>query len=457
MTKAMLTAMTADVTPAPKSARTPPPARAGTAAGPLYRFERGGLALLAATMLAFGGLVLLRSAFQESRKTDFGVYCRAAHAVRVGTDIYGPNTCDDNGWHYCYPPPFAVAMVPFADPFAFQDHAGYLPFWASVTAWYLLSVGLIAWSLHRFAAAVLPAEVPYSRRWWYARTVPFYVCIGGLTYTLARGQVNSVVVAMIAGAFTATCRRQPVGAGLWLAGAVAVKVIPVYLLLDSLVRKDWRSVGGLALGLALFLVAVPAAVWGWQGMIDNNVTFLDAVLAPGALGTGDQMRAKELTNTASTDSQSFQAALHNLRHPDPATRPVNADASTKLVHVAVSGFLTLTMLGVAVVRGVRPGPAERLIFLGCVTIAMLHVTPVSHMHYYALGLPLVAGLWLQGLRDRPGRVTCDPVTLALLIGWGGLVLVMLLPHDVPSRMRECGVGPLASVVLWACGLRRAAN
>ncbi len=428
-----------------------------TADGPTYRFERVGLALLGLALLAFGGVVLLRSAFQESRKTDFGVYCRAAHAVRVGNDIYGLNTCDDNGWHYCYPPPFAVAVLPFADPFAFQDHAGYLPFWVSVTAWYLLSVGLIAWSLHRFAAAVLPGEVPFSRRWWYARTVPFYLCVGGLTYTLARGQVNIVVVAAIAGLFTANCRRQPIRAGLWLAGAVALKVIPAYLLLDTLVRKDWRSVLGLSLGLALLLVALPAAVWGWQGMIDNNLTFVDAVLAPGALGIGDQTRALELTNTASTDSQSFQAAVHNLRHPDAEKRPVNADRVGKLFHVAVSGFLTLTMLAVAAFRGVRDGAAERLIFLGCVTIAMLHITPVSHMHYYALGLPLVAGLWLQGLRDRPGRLTCDPATLALLVAWGVIVVVMLLPHNLPTAMREFGVGPTASLVLWAYGLKRAAR
>jgi len=435
----------------------PIPTTPTTADGPIYRFERVGLALLAVALTAFGGLVLVRSAFQESRKTDFGVYCRAAQAIRVGNDIYGLNTCDDNGWHYCYPPPFAVAMLPFADPFEFQDHAGYLPFWASVTAWYLLSVGLIAWSLHRFAAAVLPDAVPYSRRWWYARTVPFYLGIGGLLYTLARGQVNTVVVALIAGLFTANCRRQPVRAGLWLAGAVALKVIPAYLLLDTVARKDWRSLLGLTLGLAMLLVAVPAAVWGWQGMIDNNLTFVDAVLAPGALGIGDQTRALELTNTASTDSQSFQAALHNLRHPDPDTRPVNADRVSKLFHLIVSALLTLTMLAVAALRGLRDRAAERLIFLGCVTIAMLHITPVSHMHYYALGLPLVAGLWLQGLRDRPGRLTCDPVTLTLLIAWGLIVVAMLLPHDLPTAMREFGVGPVASLVLWGYGLSRAAR
>jgi hypothetical protein len=430
---------------------TPPLPALGDAR--LYRWERAGLALLAVALVAFGGIVLMRSALQTARKTDFGVYCRAAHAVRADKPIYDKQTCDNNGWHYCYPPPFAVAMLPFADPFDWQDHAGYLPYAVSVVAWYLLSVGLIGWSVHRFAAAVLPGEVPGSRRWWYARTVPAYVCAGGLAYTLARGQVNILLVALIAGMFAATCRGHRFRAGLWLAAAVTLKVIPAYLLIDPLVRRDWRNLLGVAAGCVVLLVAVPAAVWGWGGMVENNRTFVNVVLAPGALGGGGQL-AKELTDTAATDSQSFQAAFHNLTHPNAATRPANADKAAKLFHLALSGLLTLGLLAAAVVWGIRPHPAERLIFLGCATLAMLHITPVSHTHYYALGLPIAAGLWLQGLRDHPGRVRCDRPTAVMLAGWGVLTAVMLLPYELPTLLRMNGAGPAASVALWAFGLRR---
>ena len=74
----------------------------------LRLWEKLGLSAFAVALVAFGGLVLLRSAFQESRKTDAGVYFRAADAVLKGKDLYALTVCDDNGWHYCYPPAFAT-------------------------------------------------------------------------------------------------------------------------------------------------------------------------------------------------------------------------------------------------------------------------------------------------------------------------------------------------------------
>src|SRR4029077_11203265 len=74
------------------------------AARPLSALERVGLALLALLVVAFGGLTVLRSAFQHERKTDFGVYARAGYAIRTGLDPYDKAVCDDRGWHYCYAP-----------------------------------------------------------------------------------------------------------------------------------------------------------------------------------------------------------------------------------------------------------------------------------------------------------------------------------------------------------------
>ncbi|MFO0850175.1 MAG: glycosyltransferase family 87 protein [Gemmataceae bacterium] len=257
---------------------------------PLTRFERAGLGLLLLAVVGFGGLVLVRSAFQQDRKTDLGVYLRAAYAVRTGVGIYDAVTCDDNGWHYCYPPPFAIVMAPLADPYRWADRAGYLPYWLSVVVWYALSVWLAWAAADRFARTVLSDARPGSRRWWYARLVPLYVCVGGVGFTLARGQVNILVVWLTAGMFAAAVVGRPVRAGCWLAAAVALKVIPGYLGLFLVADRPGRAVRGvlgLVLGLALWLVAVPAAVWGWDKTIASNRTFVDAVLAPGALGTGD--------------------------------------------------------------------------------------------------------------------------------------------------------------------------
>src|SRR5581483_9758696 len=115
----------------------------------------------------------IRSALQSRPKTDVQVYARAAWAVRIGADIYLPT--DDNGWHYIYPPTFAILLAPLADPYPFLGRGPYLPFWLSVAIWYVFSTVCAGFAVHALAGAVLPGTPVGSRRWWSARTMPFLV------------------------------------------------------------------------------------------------------------------------------------------------------------------------------------------------------------------------------------------------------------------------------------------
>jgi len=201
---------------------------------------------------------------------------------------------------------------------------------------------------------------------------------------------------------------------------------------------------------------------------------VELVIEPGATGGGDQTRAKELTNTTSTDSQSFVAAIHAHLYPDRFTRPPLADPGTRLAHWAIGAAMTLATVLVGWRRLRRPpvltvfprtagatdhfpaprgrGVADQLVLLGCLCVVMMLVTPVSHMHYYAMAFPLVAGLWLRGLSVRPGSVTADPRATAALAAWGLLTALPLLPGEPFDRLREAGLGTAASVGLWALGL-----
>src|SRR5262245_21599731 len=94
---------------------------------PPYRWEWAGTVACGLLLLGFLAIVEIRSAFLSSnRKTDLGVYLRAAWAVRTGADLYRV-TCD-NGWHYVYPPAFAVVMAPLADAPKGQPREGMLPY-----------------------------------------------------------------------------------------------------------------------------------------------------------------------------------------------------------------------------------------------------------------------------------------------------------------------------------------
>ncbi len=407
-------------------------------------WERTALVLFGVLFLLLGAMIEIRSAFQRDRKTDFGVYARAAWAVRVGHDLYQVE--DDRGWHYCYPAPFAIFMAPLADPPEGETRTGYLPFAVSVAVWYAFSLGCVAFAVHRLASAILPGEPHGTRRWWYARIVPVYVCIGGIGYTLARGQVNLLLVAMIAGMFAAVAAKHRFRAGVWLGAAIALKVIPAYLVLYFLLKRDTRAIAGVFASLVVSLGIIPTVLWGPQGAIDINRQLLAVVLQPGATGEGDQTRAKELTNATATDSQSFQAAIHNLLHPNLADRPKVASPETRLAHWAI-GFALTALLVFAGRRMPTLSDADSLVILGGLCAVMLHLTPVSHMHYYALGLPLVAGLWLRSLSLRPGSLGGDRSTRLALIAWGVVTALPLFPGETFDAFRSFGIGTAATVGL----------
>jgi hypothetical protein len=415
----------------------------------LGRWEKLGLLVFAQLVVAFGVLVDIRSAFQLTPKTDFGVYARAAWAVREGQDLY--TITDNNGWHYCYPPTFAILLAPLADPYPFGPHDGYLPFGVSVAIWYAFGVLCVGFAVHTLASIVLPGAARGSRRWWYARMIPVYVCLGGIGATLGRGQVNTLLVALIVAMFAVAVRGRRIASGLWLAGAVALKVIPGLLVLFPLARRDLRPLAGLAVGSVVLLGVIPAAVWGVPGAVEKNRKVVDLVLAPGATGGGDQTRAFELTNTTATHSQSFQAVIHTHLHPDPTTRPPSASRETRLAHWAIGGALTLATFAAGWRHRHLP-PADQLVFLGCLCVLLVLLSPIAHRHYLALGLPLVAGLWLRSVAARPGAAFADRRTAVVLAGWGVVTVLVLLPGQPFEWLRDMGGATAATVALWAFGL-----
>jgi alpha-1,2-mannosyltransferase len=404
--------------------------------------EKIGLGLLLLTVLAFGIVVEIRSAFQTMRRTDFGVYARAAWAVERGEHLY--EVADNRGWHYCYPPPFAVLMVPFADPPPAEPRGWYLPFAVSVGVWYVFSLGCLWFALSRFSDAIL-AEPCGSRRWWTSRTWPLVLTGSAVGYTLARGQVNLLIVALVAGMFAAQVRGARFRSGLWLGAAIAIKVIPAFFGMYLLWKRDGRAMAGVLVALLVGLLLIPSAVWGVRGAIDLNCQMLEKVLQPGSMGDGDQTRAKELTNATATDSQSFQAFLHNWQHPDPQTRPTTVAAPTRLLHWFLGGTLTLGVLG-WVSRRPRTA-ANELLVVGSLGVLMLHLTPVSHMHYYAYSLPLVCGLWLSSISQDRTRLAPSPPVLFALTFWSVATAMPLFPGAFAESLRTFGIGPFASLVL----------
>jgi alpha-1,2-mannosyltransferase len=423
---------------------------------PLSLFESICVIALGFGLLAFGYLTLFRAAYCDNRMTDYGVYARAAWAVRTGHDLY--TTVDDNKWHYVYPPPFVLLFLPLADPPAGADRTGYISYELGVVLWYAINVVLLAVALHWLASAVMPDAKRFSRRWWYARLIPFDVCLAGLGFTLVRGQANILLVFLLAGMFRALLNRRSVSGGLWLTAAVCLKVFPALLVLYPMLRNQWRAALGFIAGVVVFLGVLPVLTWGWDGAIRENTRFLKLVVAPGFIKSEqateeEQLLARELHNLTAKDSQSFLAILHFIQYPHHETRPDTPSSTTKLWHWGLCGSMLLITLGVTLVANRRsPFTASQwLIVLGCLIVVMLVTVPTSHMHYYAIVLPMLTGLTTHAMRDRRRAVPAWPM-LTLLIFWGVSVGVCCLDDGIFETLRHYGLAVWATVLLWAVGL-----
>lgn len=415
------------------------------------------LGIFVCLVVLFGGLVEMRSVFLTRRMTDLGCYLRAAWAVRAGADLY--QVTDNNGWHYNYPPLLAILLVPLADPPSGVDCAGAIPYPVSVALWYVLSVGCIVLATHGLARALEQStgDRPWlqrwrgSRGWWALRVVPVMACLPPLAHSLMRGQVNPLVLTLLCGMIASVLRGRSLRAGLFLAGAVCIKVYPLFLLVYPIWRRDSRFLAGCALGLLLGLGVIPALAFGPSGAAGYCAEHLRVTLAP-AMGVGDDLsRAHELTRITSTDSQSLLAAMHNGLHTDRMTRPLDASAALRRIQLVVGGLMTLVTLLAAGWRRPLTGPAVPLLF-GALILVMLLIVPVCHLHYFSLAMPLLMGLvahnWFSPSSSGRERGTWGGPAFACLLAAN--VVVNTLPHlpDLEVLRDRCLTAYMA-LILWS--------
>ncbi len=432
---------------------------------PLRRWEVVGLWLLLAVTLLFGVLVEYRSCFLRRRMTDLNCYLRAGWAVRQGgANLY--HVYDDSGWHYNYPPLYAILCTPLADP-PTQDWTRYpvrslglaatpgglgpllaastlaaspaplqatdpvipyVPWAVSVALVYVLNLGFLALALQVLASALEQTAgeasgwrpAVGSRRWFQLRMFPYCLFLFPIAHTLMRGQANLILMACFCGMIAGLLRGRSFVAGLCLAGAICIKVFPAFLLVVPLLRRDGRFLAGCGVGLLVGLILIPVLALGPTQTLICYRELAEVLLGP-ALGLGDnQSRARELIDAWATDSQSFQMLLHNTIHFDPTSRPKEILPLARQLHWLLGGCLTLLTLWAGWRHRHSRGPALA-VFVGSLILVMLLLSPVCHVHYFALLLPLVMGLlalaWERQARaGKDLAVTRTPLILFVL-GW----------------------------------------
>ncbi|MFQ3573512.1 MAG: glycosyltransferase family 87 protein [Thermodesulfovibrionales bacterium] len=362
------------------------------------------LAGLLLALILFGAWVELRGAFLKRPMTDLGVYLRAGYAVRADIDIY--SVTDDNGWHYVYPPFFAILMSPLAHPPKDYDSSGYLPYKFTVGFWYVFTMALGIYGIHILAKTLeettgdvnLKNPTVFSQQWWALRLIPFLIMLPAIGRSQMRGQVGLIVAYLLCISASNILRKKRFMAGVWLSVASAIKVIPVFLFILPVWRRDRLMLLGGVVGFLITLVIIPLLILGIDDTITSYKTFYNEVLIAGFQGDQHSTRGAELTCITCTDSNSPMAVLHNILNPEKTTRPREALPIVRLLHWLFSFMLLALLLfygdmknNPSIYKNVQDKTHE-IIFMGCLAMLMCIVSPVFHPHYISMIVPFIVVL-----------------------------------------------------------------
>jgi hypothetical protein len=242
-------------------------------------------------------------------------------------------------------------------------------------------------------------------------------------------------------------RGQRWRAGFWLSAAICLKVLPLFLLGVPLWRRDFRCLVGCGLGMVLGLGVVPTAVFGVHRTAEYYEEYATKLLLPGVGEGSDQSRAKELIEMTASDSQSLLAALHNTAHLDRLTRPAHPSDLVRWTNRVLGASLTLlTLLACGWRR--EGGPLSEAIFFGVVIIVMLLVSPVCHLHYFSLGVPLIMALVAADWETRRDLRLDKGLVLLLAL----YVFASTLPNLPGCEiLRDLAIAVYPALALWAIG------
>ena len=186
---------------------------------------------------------------------DYSAYVQAAHRAIDGAPLYDA-TADVAGPRgtYLYPPPFALAVIPFA----------LLPNEIGLWAWVILAIASFV-----VAVAILP--VSGSVRW-------AVLLLGALDwpliYSFRLGQVGPLLLLLFAIGWRWLDR--PVILGLTMAAGGLAKLQPLFLLVWAGFHARWRAIAvaaaTLVLAAGLATVLFGPGVWGDYLMLLGRVS-----------------------------------------------------------------------------------------------------------------------------------------------------------------------------------------
>jgi alpha-1,2-mannosyltransferase len=313
---------------------------------------------------------------------DLDVYRIGGRVWLHGGNLYGrlPVTQAGTRLPFTYPPAAAVLLSPLT----------LAPFPAAATMLTLASIALFAVVLGRFLRRLGAARA--VTHWQVAWLLPPALLLEPVRDTMAFGQVNIVLMALVTADCLAEAPRWPRGVLTGL--AAAVKLTPAAFILFFLVRRDYKAARTAGLSFAAVTALGFAAAWR-----DSVRYWTSTVAQTGRIG-----------NPASPGNQCILAILARAGlAPHTAT--------------CTAAWLSLSAIIVAIAWvGMRHALAasEDCVALSLNALAALLISPVSWSHHWVWCAPVVLTLAVVARRYDP--------RLHLTLAAAGLVLFAAAPQ-----------------------------
>ncbi|MEY4916600.1 MAG: hypothetical protein RL616_513 [Verrucomicrobiota bacterium] len=421
--------------------------------GSLSILEQGAVSILLMIALVYGVFVECRATLTKNHNTDLGVYLAAAQAVRNNADLYSTTYNFD---HYMYPPFLAMLLAHIVPAPDARGTPASVAFAAMVSLWYILSllalalaVSVLARTLSRTAFEASPSD----SRWrpiWTLRLLPIVICLHCLGRELQLGQVDIFLLALLAMVIACAAEGRSGQAGVWLALAICLKVMPLVLLLYPLWRRDWRwlltCVGGLVVGLAI----VPMLMFGYAKTAKYSQEYTQALILPALTGTvANHSRDHELLNQNATHNYSILGVIHNLENItlDRDKRPKIASLHDR--HLAAFIGLMLAMITL-VASGFRRQVSRlsTVLCLSMLTVVMLVISPVCQSYYFVLLIPVLMAVIAVDLRQS-GTVLPSPGILAVCAAY----LIAQASASFSPLLRDSGLVLMTVLLIWLAALK----
>jgi alpha-1,2-mannosyltransferase len=315
-------------------------------------------------------------------RIDLDVYRLGGRAWLHGRDLYGQLPVTPAGLQlpFTYPPIAAVVLSPLA----------LMPMTAAVTVLTVGSIALAAVVLRVFLRRL--AGPAAGSLWAVGWLLPPALLLEPVRSTLAYGQINMLLMALVALDCLAAAPRWPRGALTGL--AAAVKLTPAAFVLFFLLRRDYKAaaVAGVSFATATaagFAVAGHDSVRYWSGAV---------------------FQTDRIGNPAAATNQCLQGVLARAGL-DPHTPPGTA------AWLALSALVLL-----AAYFGMRHALAasQDCWALSLNAFAALLISPISWSHHWVWCVPAL--LTLAELGRRHGH------RLALAAAACGLILFATAPQ-----------------------------